>query len=112
MDTNLSFNVMVHTKDSQQKVDEFIKSTIVNFLKAQYKGGNFRNVSVTKNQVKQGSLFFTVFNNYDLVFYYWKVWEGASYPWAVKSGLLQFISDISRREGRRLKIFSPLNSAH
>ena len=62
MDTNLAFNVMVHTKDSQQKVDEFVKSTIVNFLKAQYKGGNFRNVSVTKNQVQQGSLFYTVFN--------------------------------------------------
>ena len=62
MDTNLAFNVMVHTKDSQQKVDEFVKSTIVNFLKSQYKGGNFRNVSVTKNQVQQGSLFYTVFN--------------------------------------------------
>lgn len=62
MDNNLIFSVMVHTKDSQQKVDEYVKSTIINFLKDQYTGGNYRNVSVTKNQVQQGSIFYTVFN--------------------------------------------------
>ena len=60
--SNLDFTVMVHARDSLQNIDVTLRSTIMNFLKYQYKCNDNRNVMVTINQFAQGSIYYTIFN--------------------------------------------------